>query len=64
MSKMQMLSREEETDTEVTWEDQKQINRFSVLTARLVAVTDLRAEKAKDAEALDDALSELEVQYN
>ncbi|KAH7104380.1 Prefoldin beta-like protein [Auriculariales sp. MPI-PUGE-AT-0066] len=60
---MRLLSKEEEAEdaTEVTWEDQQRINRFSALNNRARDDQDSLA-KLKDAkEALDDLASELEL---
>jgi hypothetical protein len=42
---MQPLSKEDETDAEVTWEDQNNINSFSKLHNKLLDLQDLLAEK-------------------
>jgi DNA-binding SARP family transcriptional activator len=43
---MRPLSKEEETDAEVTWEDQNNINAFSKLHNKLIDLQDLLAEKS------------------
>jgi hypothetical protein len=42
---MRPLSKEDETDAEVTWEDQNNINAFSKLHNKLIDLQDLLAEK-------------------
>jgi hypothetical protein len=42
---IQPLSKEDETDAEVTWEDQNNINSFSKLHNKLADLQDLLAEK-------------------
>lgn len=42
---MQPLAKDEETDAEVTWEDQNNINTFSKLHNKLIDLQDLLAEK-------------------
>jgi hypothetical protein len=42
---MQPLSKEDETDAEVTWEDQNNINSFSKFHNKLLDLQDLLAEK-------------------
>ena len=42
---MRPLAKEEETDAEVTWEDQNNINTFSKLHNKLADLQDLLADK-------------------
>ena len=42
---MQPLSKDEETDAEVTWEDQNNINNFSKLHSNLIDLQDLLTQK-------------------
>jgi hypothetical protein len=42
---IQPLSKEDETDAEVTWDDQNNINTFSKLHNKLADLQDLLAEK-------------------
>lgn len=42
---MRPLSKEEETEAEVTWEDQNNINTFSKLHNKLLDLQDLLTEK-------------------
>jgi hypothetical protein len=42
---MRPLSKEEETDAEVTWEDQNNINTFSKLHNKLLDLQDLLTER-------------------
>jgi len=42
---IQPLSKEDETDAEVTWEDQENINTFSKLHNKLLDLQDLLTEK-------------------
>lgn len=58
---MRMLKGNEETESEVTWEDQCKINSFSRLYAQQTNFEDLLAEKKKEKEALDDLAQELEL---
>ncbi|KAI8823443.1 Prefoldin beta-like protein [Fimicolochytrium jonesii] len=58
---MKMLEQEEEADTEVTWEDQQNINAFSRLHMRVQDLEALYEEKKKEKEYLDDLSSELEL---
>lgn len=63
MNNMRMLSEEEETSdgVEVTWEDQKQINTFAKLNARLRGIEDGLEQLKQEKEALDDLSTELEL---
>jgi len=45
------LSKEEETDAEVTWEDQNNINTFSKLHNKLLDLQDLLAERNVHSES-------------
>ncbi|KAG8936967.1 hypothetical protein FRC03_000251 [Tulasnella sp. 419] len=59
---MRMLNtRDEETDVEVTWEDQQKINTFSKLNARLSEAEELLKKKKQEKEALDDLSQEIEL---
>ncbi|KAJ3089204.1 hypothetical protein HK102_006961 [Quaeritorhiza haematococci] len=58
---MKMLKEDEETDAEVTWEDQKNINSFSKLNAKLSDLEEAYEEKKKEKEYLDDLATELEM---
>jgi hypothetical protein len=42
---MRPLAKDEETDAEVTWEDQNNINTFSKLHNKLIDLQDLLSEK-------------------
>ncbi|KAI8919011.1 Prefoldin beta-like protein [Powellomyces hirtus] len=58
---MKMLNQDEEADTEVTWEDQQNINSFSRLNMKIQNLEDQYEEKKKEKEYLDDLSSELEL---
>jgi len=59
---MRMLPSEaEETDVEVTWEDQKSINTFSKLNVRLDDFQSKISAKKEEKEYLDDLTMELEL---
>ncbi|KAJ3013620.1 hypothetical protein HKX48_005650 [Thoreauomyces humboldtii] len=60
---MKMLDQQDEdsADTEVTWEDQKNINAFSRLNMRIQNLEEAYEEKKKEKEYLDDLSSELEL---
>ncbi|KAI9013081.1 hypothetical protein BC832DRAFT_590041 [Gaertneriomyces semiglobifer] len=58
---MKMLNPEEEREAEVTWEDQRNINSFSLLNARMTNLESTYAEKSKEKEYLDDLTGELEL---
>ncbi|KAI9207234.1 Prefoldin subunit-domain-containing protein [Polychytrium aggregatum] len=55
------LNESEETDVEVTWEDQEKINTFSKLNSRLQDLEENYEEKKKEKEYLEDLASELEL---
>lgn len=60
---MRMLSKDEESEdtTEVTWEDQQRINRFSTLNSKARDLEATLAQLKNDKEALDDLTTELEL---
>jgi len=59
---MRMLeSQDDETDVEVTWEDQDRINTFSKLNARLSDLEESLELKKQEREALEDLSTELEL---
>ncbi|KAF9073648.1 Prefoldin beta-like protein [Rhodocollybia butyracea] len=60
---MRMIEQEQENDdsTEVTWEDQQQINLFSKLNTRMKAFEAKIDEAKQEKEALDDLSTELEL---
>ncbi|KAJ2161741.1 hypothetical protein GGF46_001245 [Coemansia sp. RSA 552] len=56
-----LLDREEERNAEVTWEDQKQINEFSRLNARLETLEEEYRNQKEEMEYLDDLSMEVEL---
>ncbi|KAG8902703.1 hypothetical protein FRC01_009504 [Tulasnella sp. 417] len=59
---MRMLeSKDDETDVEVTWEDQQRINTFSKLNARVGDLEETLEHKKEEKDALDDLATELEL---
>jgi len=63
MSSLRILSQEEENDssTEVTWDDQQRINTFSRLNSRVRNLGEKIQELKQEKEALDDLSVELEL---
>ncbi|KAL2912232.1 hypothetical protein HK105_208300 [Polyrhizophydium stewartii] len=55
------LKEEEETDAQVTWEDQRNINMFSKLNIRLESIEEQYEAKKNEKEYLDDLTVELEL---
>ncbi|KAI8918770.1 Prefoldin beta-like protein [Entophlyctis helioformis] len=51
----------DETDAEVTWEDQRNINQFSKLNIRLENYEEAYKTKKSEKEYLDDLTNELEL---
>ncbi|TPX32037.1 hypothetical protein SmJEL517_g04774 [Synchytrium microbalum] len=60
-SELRHLAPHEETETEVTREDQQNINTFSKLTAKLDDLELVYDSKKKEKEYLDDLVQELEL---
>ncbi|KAJ2777587.1 hypothetical protein H4R18_005077 [Coemansia javaensis] len=60
-SKFPLLQREDERDTEVTWEDQQRINEFSKLNARYENLEDRYKREKEENEYLDDLLVDIEL---
>jgi prefoldin subunit 4 len=58
---MRMLEQGQEADTQVSWEDQQNINAFSKLSATHSELEDLYADKKRELEDLDDLNTELEL---
>ncbi|CAG8446662.1 11157_t:CDS:2 [Ambispora gerdemannii] len=58
---MRMISKDEEVDAEVTWEDQQQINSFSKLNAKHSDLEEIYNAKKIEKESLEDLSSELEL---
>ncbi|KAF9643172.1 Prefoldin subunit 4 [Thelephora ganbajun] len=63
MNSLRILSQEEENDssTEVTWDDQQRINTFSKLNSRVRNLDEKLGELKQEKEALDDLSNELEL---
>jgi len=63
MSSLRILSQEEENEssTEVTWEDQQRISTFSKLNSRVRNLDEKLQEVKLEKEALDDLTTELEL---
>jgi len=63
MSSLRILSQEEENEssTEVTWDDQQRINTFSKLNSRVRNLEEKLRELKQEKEALDDLSNELEL---
>ncbi|KAJ2553432.1 hypothetical protein EV175_002939 [Coemansia sp. RSA 1933] len=59
--KFPLLQREEEGDTEVTWEDQQRINTFSKLNTRLERLEAEYKKQKTEKEYLDDLSMEIEL---
>jgi prefoldin subunit 4 len=58
---MQMISQKEETEAQVTWEDQSCINRFSKNNIKYEKLEQIYNEKKTEIEYLQDLSSELEL---
>ncbi|KAJ8076367.1 hypothetical protein PM082_000788 [Marasmius tenuissimus] len=58
---LQLDRKSEDDGTEVTWEDQQQINTFSKLNARLKNINEKLEQLRQEKEALDDLSTELEL---
>ncbi|KAI9090060.1 Prefoldin beta-like protein [Phlyctochytrium arcticum] len=58
---MKMLNEGEDADTEVTWDDQQNINKFSRCNMKLQNLEEAYEEKKKEKEYLDDLSTELEL---
>ncbi|KAL0072307.1 hypothetical protein AAF712_000069 [Marasmius tenuissimus] len=58
---LQLDRKQEDDGTEVTWEDQQQINTFSKLNARLKNINEKLEQLRQEKEALDDLSTELEL---
>ncbi|KAL1921177.1 uncharacterized protein VTP21DRAFT_10893 [Calcarisporiella thermophila] len=61
MSNVRMLKEDEEVEVEVSWEDQKNINTFSKLNAKIDDLEDEYQKKKQEKEYLDDLSTELEL---
>ncbi|ORZ06863.1 Prefoldin subunit-domain-containing protein, partial [Absidia repens] len=63
MSNIRMLDKNEEADTEieVSWADQQQINAFSKLNAQIDDLEEQQAKLKQEKEYLDDVAMELEL---
>ncbi|KNE61354.1 hypothetical protein AMAG_06183 [Allomyces macrogynus ATCC 38327] len=61
MSSLRMMKDGDEADTNVSWADQQNINKFSKLNSRLYALEEEYSEKKKRLELLEDVTSELEL---
>ncbi|KAI9146535.1 Prefoldin subunit-domain-containing protein [Paraphysoderma sedebokerense] len=61
MASMKMLPPGKETDTDIKWEDQAKINRFSQLNTKMDQLEDLYEQKKQEKEYLDDLTQELEL---
>ncbi|KAJ1666323.1 hypothetical protein IW140_005195 [Coemansia sp. RSA 1813] len=59
--KFPLLQREDEGDTEVTWEDQQRINTFSKLNTRLERLEAEYKKQKTEKEYLDDLSMEIEL---
>ena len=59
--KRKQLQEGDETEAEVTWEDQRNINTFSKLNIRLDSLEDKYKDKKRELEYLEDLVSELEL---
>ena len=51
----------EETDVDVSWEDQQNINSFSKLNLKLDRLEETQTETKREKEYLDDLSTELEL---
>eukprot|EP00126_Sphaerothecum_destruens_P006028 Sdes_comp19176_c1_seq1m9978 len=56
---MQMLSKEEECEAQVTWEDQKSINLFGKLNAQQVELKEDLSKLLKQKEDIEDAVNDV-----
>jgi len=56
-----MLNQDDEKDVDVTWEDQKRINTFSMYNVRLQRITDQLERTQLEKEALDDVAMDIEL---
>ncbi|KAJ2795976.1 hypothetical protein H4R21_004897 [Coemansia helicoidea] len=60
-SRFPLLRREEERDTEVTWQDQQRINEFSKLNARYERLDDEYKRQKEEDGYLDDLAMDIEL---
>ncbi|KAG9287456.1 hypothetical protein G9A89_023828 [Geosiphon pyriformis] len=61
VSQMRMISKDDEVDVEVTWEDQQRINSFSKLNAKHSDLEEIYNAKKIERELIEDLSSELEL---
>jgi prefoldin subunit 4 len=56
-----ILEKSQETDAQVSWEDQQNINKFSKLVQKLDYIEQVQADRKQELELLIDLLAEIEL---